>query len=153
MERTEIFKDLISRYNNREGSINNLVTNYPGYSRNMFYRDLKKYGVEKDEKKDIYYFTELEGQVDLLGGTELTDKDIKEVEATNCIDKELKASQEAIKTSKVNTPAKKKKTFEIDEELEQYLKAEAIKEGLTVNELVNKTLWAVISEDTKNFIG
>ena len=119
----------------------------------MFYRDLKKYGVEKDEKKDIYYFKELEGQVDLLGGTELTDKDIKEVEATNCIDKELKASQEAIKTSKVNTPAKKKKTFEIDEELEQYLKAEAIKEGLTVNDLVNKTLWAIISEDTKKFIG
>lgn len=153
MERSEMFKDLISRYNNKEGSINNLVTDYEGYSRNMFYRDLKKYGVEKDEKKDIYYFKELEGQVGLLGGTELTEESIKDIKATNYINKGLKASQEAIKTSKVNTPAKKKKTFEIDEELEQYLKAEAIKEGLTVNDLVNKTLWAIISEDTKKFIG
>ncbi len=153
MERDQIFKELISRYNNKEGSINNLVTNYPGYSRNMFYRDLKKYGVEKDEKKDIYYFTELEGQVDLLGGTELTGESIEDTKATNYINEGLKASQGANKAFKPDSLIKKKKTFEIDEELDQYLKAEAIKKGLTVNELVNKTLWKVISEDTKNFIG
>lgn len=153
MERFETFKELINRYNDKKGSINNLVTEYEGYSRNMFYRDLKKYGVEKDEEKDIYYFTQLEGQTDLLGVPELTANDIKEDKPTNYINKELKGSQEAIKASKINAAVKKKKTFEIDEDLEQYLKAEAIKESLTVNELVNQTLWKVISEDTKKFIG
>ncbi len=153
MERDQIFKELISRYNNKEGSINTLVDDYEGYSRAMFYRDLKKYGVEKDEKKDIYYFAELEGQVDLLGEAELTDKGIGEVGATNYTNEEIKTSQEANKALKPKAPIKKKKTFEIDEELEQYLKAEAIRKGLTVNELVNKTLWTVISEDTKDFIG
>ena len=98
MQRIEIFRELISRYNDKEGSINNLVTNYPSYSRSMFYRDLKKYGVEKDEKKDIYYFTELEGQVNLLGGIEMTDEGTKDTKATNCIKEESKSLQWANKT-------------------------------------------------------
>ena len=83
----------------------------------------------------------------------MTDEGTKDTKATNCIKEESKALQGANKALENELPIKKKKTFEIDEELDQYLKAEAIRKGLTINELVNKSLWKAISEDTKDFIG
>ena len=50
-------------------------------------------------------------------------------------------------------PEKKKKTFEIDVELEKHIRIQAAIEDTTINEWVNKTLWEAIPEDTKEFIG
>lgn len=129
MDRQEILKDIIRRYNNKEGNIKDLLTDYEDYSKDKFYRDLKKNGIVKDKERDIYIYEGIDGQIDLL---EEEEKEIPE--------------------PKPKADTRKKKTFEIDESIEPYIKAEAIKQGVTLNDWVNDTLWKAISDSTKEFI-
>ena len=158
MNRKSIVKEIIERYNNREGNITELSNSYEGYSRQKFYRDIKKYGIVKDDDNDIYIIPEdnIKGQIDLLEGTEGPEShnNIKAID--NIPNKEIKATErdKGVKAmTEVKDTTKKKKTFEIDVELEKHIRIQAAIEDTTINEWVNKTLWEAIPEDTKEFIG
>jgi predicted HicB family RNase H-like nuclease len=47
---------------------------------------------------------------------------------------------------------KKKKTFEIDTELEQLIKIQAAIENVSINDWVNSVLWKAIPKDTKEIV-
>lgn len=138
MDRESIAREIAVRFNNGEGTITDLSKEYEGYSRHKFYRDIESIGIVKNkEGKYIIPDSNIKGQINLLEqvAPEMQ-QDIK--------------NKDAIVTE---PPEKKKKTFEIDVELEKYIKVQAALENTTINEWVNKTLWEAIPEDTKEFIG
>lgn len=176
MDRESIAREIAARFNNREGNITDLAAEYEGYSRYKFYRDIKKLGIVKDDEKDIYIIPDdnIDGQINLLEqvGPEMQEeeKGILDPIGDPPDEREGQDMQQDIKNKDVivtdppeekeidlfygiGTPEKKKKTFEIDVELEKYIRIQAAIEDTTINEWVNKTLWKAIPEDTKEFIG
>ena len=159
MERDNIAREIAVRFNNGEGTITDLSKEYEGYSRHKFYRDIESIGIVKNkEGKYIIPDANIKGQLDLLEkvGPELEEKeildpigDISDERKGNEMQQDIK-NKDAIVTE---PPEKKKKTFEIDVELEKYIRIQAAIEDTTINEWVNKTLWEAIPEDTKEFIG
>lgn len=147
MTRLEIFQDLIARFNNKQGSIRELILDYEkyNYTRSMFKTDLKKYNFVMDN--DMYVLEDEQGQDRLIKDIENDKEPISKPQARQTSPKEPK---EQIKE---NGPIKmKKKTFEIDETLEPLLKIQAIKEGKTLNQYVNDVLKRSIEQDTRDFI-
>lgn len=161
MDRESIAREIIFRFNNGDGTITDLAAEYEGYSRHKFYRDIVKLGITKDrEGKYIIPDDNIEGQLNLLEqeGPELQEEEKETLEPIGDISDERKGNemQQDIKNKDAivtEPPEKKKKTFEIDVELEKYIKVQAALENTTINEWVNKTLWEAIPEDTKEFIG
>lgn len=156
MDRESIAREIAVRFNNGEGTITDLAAEYKGYSRHKFYRDIDRLGITKDEEgKYIIPDANIKGQLDLLEkvGPELEEKEILDPigdeRKGNEMQQDIK-NKDAIVTE---PPEKKKKTFEIDVELEKHIRIQAAIEDTTINEWVNKTLWEAIPEDTKEFIG
>ncbi len=156
MDRESIAREIAVRFNNGEGTITDLAAEYKGYSRHKFYRDIDRLGITKDEEgKYIIPDANIKGQLDLLEkvGPELEEKEILDPIGE---EREGEKMQQDIKNKDsivTEPPEKKKKTFEIDVELEKHIRIQAAIEDTTINEWVNKTLWEAIPEDTKEFIG
>jgi predicted HicB family RNase H-like nuclease len=149
MNRENIAKEIIRRYNNREGTITNLAEQHEGYSRHKFYRDIEKLGITKEKETDKFIIPDgnIEGQLNLLEqeGPELQEKEIsRAIEPIRDTERQ--------KERKAQSMEKKKKTFEIDVELEQLIRIQAAIKDTTINEWVNKILWAAIPEDTRRIV-
>ena len=136
-ERKEIVLDIVKKYNAREGKIAALAREHKNYSRDKFYADAKKLGIIKDKSKDKYVIPNhnIEGQIGLSENEEPK--------------KGISKGDDKLKDLDINITGKKKKTFEIDIELERYLRIEAAIKDISINEFVNSTLWKAISSDTK----
>lgn len=152
MKYTEKTKEVIKLYNEKKGNISKLVKDV-GISRAAFYSNLNKLGIIKDEEKDLYIIPDdnIKGQINLL------DEPEKEIHKIPELFEPVKQRKEVEKVEKrevkpIDPLEKKKKTFEIDVKLEKYIRVQAAKENITINEWVNKTLWAAIPDDTKEFI-
>ncbi len=148
MERTTIFNQVITRYNDQEGSITKIVKDYPSYSRDKFNKDLKKHGYIKDMERNLYIIKDLEGQIDILDipGQAPSKEDNK---AILSIPKDIKEPTKANTSLESNETTRKKKTFEIDVDLEQLIRVAAALEDITMNDYVNKVLRVSIPVSVK----
>lgn len=141
MDRENTVKEIVRRYNEKEGTILDLVKEYEGYSRNKFYRDIAKLGIVKDDEKDIYILKNdnIEGQLNILDD-EAPGEEIK------------KDSPGELEERKATKMIKVKKTYEIEEFTEKAVKIQATLEGKTINDYVNDVLQASISDEVKKLI-
>lgn len=158
MDRFEIFNEVIKQYNKLEGTIVDLVKKYPGYTRDKFYNDVKKYGYTKDNERNIYIIPDdnIEGQIDILEATGEPQRkeDIKPMETISEEVEKPTEDKPGVKDNieKVKVSEKMKKTFEIDIDLNQFIKLQSVIEDKTINQWVNDTLWKAIPESTKKII-
>lgn len=169
MDRLEMCREIVKRYNNKEGTITELTKDYgDSYNRSKFNRDVKSLNINRDIELDKYIIPviNVEGQLDILEGTEgaTMKADTKVIEnmghEVKSIAKGKGAAKEmTIEDNKVVSDIKvidpmerKKKTFEIDIDLEQLIRVQAAILNITINDYVNKVLRKSIPEDIKNII-
>ncbi len=148
MDRESIAREIAVRFNNGEGTITDLSKEYEGYSRHKFYRDIESIGIVKNkEGKYIIPDSNIKGQINLL---EQVSPDTQGKEISRAI--EPIRDKERQEKRKGQSMEKKKKTFEIDVELEQLIRIQAAIEDITINEWVNSVLWKAIPEDTRRIV-
>lgn len=154
MNREEIFLEVMRRYNNGEGTIINLVKEYPNYTRDKFNLDVKKRHIVKDSNTNLYIYNDLiEGQLDIVEiapGTKEVIKEVaaKEIKKDSLSDTKVKEVEQDINGSST----RKKKTFEIDVDLEQLIRVAAGIENITINDYVNRVLRDSIPLNVKTLI-
>ena len=138
-ERKEIVLDIVKKYNAREGKIAALAREYKDYSRDKFYADIKKLGIIKDKSKDKYIIPDynIKGQVNLVEQVDYSKQEVK---------------QEQLKDADKKVTERKKKTFEIDTDLEQLIRVTAAIEDISMNDYINKVLRAAIPKHVKDMI-
>jgi predicted HicB family RNase H-like nuclease len=168
--------EVARRYNAGEGNINiSELCEEIGLGERTFYKYVKRLGIERVGDKYIIPDKQIEGQLNLLEKEgpvgpeepeqqeqEQGDKpETTEREETRNMEQEKKENVQASqaretseKEKQVTTgePALKKKTFEIEEYVEKAVKIQAALEEKTINEYVNDTLKASISEEVKKLI-
>lgn len=114
----------------------------------------KPYKQEQGKKYEFFYTQEnledLRLIRDLMSGEEGEVFTLKEVKG---ILESKTAIPEEIKSIDNHTGSKKKKTFEIDTELEKHIRVQAAIDNITINEWANQALWSAIPKKTKEFIG
>lgn len=152
MNREEIFLDILKRFNNQEGTISKLVKEYQGYTRDKFNDDIKKRSIIKNPGTNQYIYNDkIEGQIDI---TEIEEKEKVIVKPKEIIKESLSDTRVKPGDTKDNqyingSVTRKKKTFEIDTDLEQLIRVSASIEDITINDYVNKILRASIPVSVK----
>lgn len=167
MTREEITRDLAARYNKGQGTVQDLSTEYGAdYNQYKFYRDIKKYGIIKDTDTDKFIIPGkvMSGQIDILSTT-VEPQSLEESQTTNTM-ASIDTEQQGVKVMPENTPKeelevvkvnkepreRKKKTFEIDTDLEQLIRVQAAILDITINDYVNEVLRKSISDNVKSII-
>ena len=130
MEYKEKAKEIARRYNQGQGTISALCKDI-GIGRSTFYKAIGEIGIVKDDEKDIYIIPDIQ---------------VKDQEEPAPAEPKEERKGQRMKQEK------KKKTFEIDVELEQLIRIQAAIEDITINEWVNNVLWKAIPDDTRKII-
>lgn len=166
MNREDIARDIALRFNNGEGTVTDLSKEFPKYDRNKHNRDIVKYGIVKDKDTNKFIIPDkvMSGQIDILSTT-VEPQSLKESQTTNTMTS-IDTEQQGVKVMPENTPKeeleavkvnkepreRKKKTFEIDTDLEQLIRVQAAILDITINDYVNEVLRQSITDDVKKVI-
>lgn len=159
-------KKVAERYNNKDGTIVDLLKEV-GIGRTAFYSNIKKMGIVKDDDLDKYIIPSgnIGGQIDILEVAEgvVRSEETKEMDNITSVEDETTEGNERVsgvakedievtEEIKAENQSRKKKTFEIDIDLEQLIRVRAAILDISINDYVNIVLRESIPDTIKNII-